>query len=290
VGQAFELQPGHQPFPGYWLHLPIGRGGCGEVWEAQTADGPIALKFMRGKNVSTATREIRSTEAIRSLRHPNLLRVDQVFMQSDYIVIAMELADGSLLDVLDLYLDDHNQGLPAGLVCSYLTQAAQGIDFLNTQRHEHDGRIVAFQHGDVKPNNLLVCGDTVKVADFGLATPIVYALQPHGRRGTLEFAAPELFRGQLSDRTDQYALAVSYCVLRGARLPFVDSPSRFTPTYVRGRPDLTMLTLPERTIIAKALSVSPVDRWPTCGDMMDRLNNAVGDVLSGSPPDGTAYV
>lgn len=290
MNPAFQLQPGEQPFPGYWLHLPVGRGGSGEVWEAQTANGAVALKFMRGKNISTATREIRSTEAIRPLRHPNLLRVEQVFMQSDYVVIAMELADGSLLDVLDLYLDEHNRALPAGLVCSYLMQAADGIDFLNSQQHTHDGRIVAFQHGDVKPSNLLVCGDTVKLADFGLATSMQYALQPHGRRGTLEFAAPELFRGQLSDRTDQYALAVSYCVLRGGRLPFVDSPNRFTPSYLRGRPDLTMLTPPERSIIAKALSLSPVDRWPSCGDMMDRLHRAVGDVMSGSQPDGTACV
>ena len=100
VGQTFQLQPGEQPFPGFWLHLPLGRGGCGEVWEAQTADGPIALKFMRAKNLGASTREIRSTEAIRKLRHPNLLRVEQVFVQSDYVVIAMELADGSLLDLL----------------------------------------------------------------------------------------------------------------------------------------------------------------------------------------------
>jgi serine/threonine-protein kinase len=290
VTQSFELQPGEQPFPGFWLHLPLGRGGCGEVWEARTADGPIALKFMRAKNTGSSTREIRSTEAIRKIRHPNLLRVEQVFVQSDYVVIAMELADGSLLDVLDLYVGDENTALPAGLVCSYLSQAAEGLDFLNSQRHYHDGKLVSFQHGDVKPSNLLVCGDTVKLADFGLATPMAYALQPHGRRGTLDFAAPELFRGQLSDKTDQYALAVSYCVLRGDRLPFPDSPPRFTPSYTRGRPDLSMLRPQERSIIAKGLSISPVDRWPTCGDMMDRLCDAVGNILTGSQPDGTALV
>src|SRR5262249_43572045 len=154
--------------------------------------------------------------------------------------------------------------------------AAEGLDFLNAKEHRHDNRVVAFQHGDVKPSNLLLCGETVKLADFGLATPISYALQPHGRRGTLDFGAPELFRGQASDRTDQSALAVTYCVLRGGRAPFVDSPSRFTPTYSRGRPDLTMLTPPERLIIAKALSISPVDRWATCGEMIGRLSEIAG--------------
>jgi serine/threonine-protein kinase len=290
VSQSFQLQPGEQPFPGFWLHLPLGRGGCGEVWEAQTAQGSIALKFMRAKNMSASTREIRSTEAIRKLRHPNLLRVEQVFIQSDYVVIAMELADGSLLDALDLYVGDENRALPAAVVCSYLAQAAVGIDFLNSQRHSFDGRLVAFQHGDIKPSNMLICGDTVKLADFGLATAMTYPLQPHGRRGTLDFAAPELFRGQISDRTDQYALAVTYCVLRGDRLPFLDTPPRFTPSYSRSRPDLSMLRAPERNIISKALSISPVDRFPSCVEMMNRLCDAVGDVLTGSLPDGAARV
>jgi serine/threonine protein kinase, bacterial len=288
VTQPFELQPGQQPFPGFWLHLPIGRGGCGEVWETQTDDGPIALKFMRAKNTSSSTREIRSTEAIRRLRHPNLVRIHQVFSQAEYIVIGMELADGSLMDVLELYRDDRLR-MSAQRVCAYLMQAAEALDFLNKQQHEYEGRIVAFQHGDVKPSNILLCGDTVKLADFGLATPLSYALQPHGRRGTLDFAAPELFRGQISDRTDQYALAITYFLMRTGRLPFAESPTRFTPTFLRSRPDLTLLTPPERLVISKALSISPVDRWPTCGVMMEKLSDALGDVLCGTQPDNTVY-
>ena len=73
--------------------------------------------------------------------------------------------------------------------------------------------------------------------------------------GTLDFAAPEVFRGQLSDRTDQYSLAVSYYLLRTGRLPFRDTPTSFTPTYSRGQPDLSLLPAGERVILAKALSV-----------------------------------
>jgi serine/threonine protein kinase len=282
VGPGFQLEPGVQPFPGFWLHLPLGRGGCGEVWEARTADGHIALKFMRGKNTATATREIRSTEAIRRLWHTNLLRVEHVFLQADYVVIGMELADGSLMDVLDLFINDHGTALPADLTCQYLSQVADGLDFLNAQQHRHDGKIVAFQHGDIKPTNLLLCGETVKIADFGLATPMTYSLEPHGRRGTLEFAAPELFRGQLSDRTDQYALAVTYYLLRTGSLPFTDTPSRFTPAYTRGRPNLGLLSFAERSVITRALSVSPVHRWTSCREMVDRLSEVASDSASGT--------
>jgi serine/threonine protein kinase, bacterial len=96
-------------------------------------------------------------------------------------------------------------------------------------------------------------------------------METHDRAGTLDFAAPEVYRGKLSDRTDQYALAVSYCLLRGGRLPFHNTIGRFTPSYSRGQPDLSMLSAPERMIIAQALSISPINRWASCGEMMDRL-------------------
>jgi serine/threonine-protein kinase len=256
------------------LHLPLGRGGCGEVWEAVGPDGrPIALKFMRCKNTATAAKEVRSIQTLSRLYHPHLLHVDHVFLQSGYVVIAMELADGSLMDLFDLYAAERGTAVQPELVCRYLTQAAAVLDFLNERHHNHEGRPVGYQHCDVKPSNLLLCGGQIKLADFGLATAMTTALEPHGRAGTLDFAAPEVFRGQLSDRTDQYALAVSYCLLRGGRLPFRDTPGRFTPTYLRSQPDLTMLSPPERPVIAKALSISPIGRWPSCGAMMVELLN-----------------
>ncbi|HEY1378487.1 MAG TPA: serine/threonine-protein kinase, partial [Gemmataceae bacterium] len=219
--QAFHLQPGEEPFPGFVLHLPLGRGACGEVWEAHGPDGTtVALKFMRCRNSSIATKEVRSFQALSGLYHPNLLRVYQVFLQADYLVIAMELAEYSLMDLLDLYVAEHGTAVKPELVCQYLSQSAIALDFLNTYQHNHEGRRVAFQHCDIKPSNILVCGGRAKLADFGLSAALTTTLETHGRAGTLDFAAPEVYRGQLSDRTDQYALAVTYCLLRGGRLPF----------------------------------------------------------------------
>jgi serine/threonine-protein kinase len=285
VGQPFYLQPGGEPFPGYCLHLPLGRGGVGEVWEAQGPNGSrLALKFMPCK--STATKEVRSLQALSLISHPNLLRIHQVFLQAGYIVIAMELADGSLMDLFEVYQNERNSPVQPKQACQYLAQAAAALDFLHERRHLLDGRRVAFQHCDVKPSNLLLCGGTVKVADFGLAAPMMSPLEPHGKAGTLDFAAPEVFRGLLSDQTDQYALAVSYCLLRGGRLPFADTPDRFVSTYQRGQPDLSMLSPPERPIIAKALAVASINRWPNCGAMMAQLLSLFGSQppANGSSP------
>src|SRR5262249_37497338 len=109
----------------------------------------------------------------------------------------------------------------------------------------------------------------------GLSSTLSSALAPHRRAGTLAYAAPEVFRGQLSIWTDQFALAVTYCELRGKR-PFKSVPSQFTPDFVHPEPDLSVLTEAERPIIARALSPSPPERWKSCGEFMGHLSQRVG--------------
>ena len=86
----------------------------------------------------------------------------------------------------------------------------------------------------------------------------------------------------MTDRTDQFSLAVTYCMMRGGRLPFTDSPAHFrdNPDYVRSAPDLTMLPECERPIIAKALSSTPQDRWLTCLQMIEAVADLYGISLS----------
>src|SRR5205823_2364131 len=156
-------------------------------------------------------------------------------------VIAMELADGSLLDLLDVYRADYGSCIYPQHLCAYLTQAAEALDFLNTRQHHLNGQRVAVRHCDVKPSNLLVLNGLVKLADFSLAAQTTSPMGYHRRVGTLNYTAPERLQGWLSDRSDQYALAVSYCELRGGRLPFPDTPPDAGKDYVWPVPDLTML-------------------------------------------------
>src|SRR5262249_33299661 len=235
----------------------------------------VALKFMPTGDSTAAAKEIRSIQAVRQITHSHLIHLEQVWMLPGYIVIAMELADGSLLDLLDAYLSEFNSPMVPEQVCMSLSQAAEGIDYLNTRQHPLDGRRVAFQHCDIKPSNLLLFGDNVKIADFGLASPTSTPLKFHRRAGTLDYTAPEVFQGRLSDWTDQYALAVSYCVLRGGRLPFTDTPRTFEKSFVRSAPDLSMLPAEEQTVVHRALLPTPQDRWPSCKEFMARLSKIV---------------
>jgi serine/threonine protein kinase len=267
------LHPGLRPYPGYRLRQLVGRGGFSEVWEAEVDGGQkVALKFMPCDSGIVASREIRSIQKMSQLEHPNLLRVDKVWCYENHIVLAMELADADLDDLFEVYQEEFGTPVPVEQVCLYLGQAASALDFLNARQHHIDGRLVSIQHCDIKPGNLLLFGDVIKVADFGLSVQTSTVRQAFYRAGTVAYAAPEVFEGQVCSQSDQHALAVSYCWLRGGRLPFPVVES-FSPAALRNRPppDLSMLTPEERPIIARALSRAAMDRWPSCGEMMRRL-------------------
>jgi formylglycine-generating enzyme required for sulfatase activity len=82
---------------------------------------------------------------------------------------------------------------------------------------------------------------------------------------SLAYAAPEFFEGITHQQSDQFSLAVSYCQLRGNRLPFrATMPQMLIQQITGGTPDLTMLAEAEREAVARALHRDPARRWPTC--------------------------
>jgi serine/threonine protein kinase len=276
VIKAEVFFPGLEPFPGYRLVRFLGRGGWGEVWEARQPDGKgVALKFLPCDSSLASAQEIRALQSIRQLRHPHLLRIERIWCYDRHVVICMELAEGSMLDLLEVCRREFNGGIAPQHLCHFLSQAADALDYLNARQHLVNEQRVAVRHCDVKPSNLLIHGGKVKVADFSLAAQTSSTMCTHRRVGTLHYAAPEIFHGWLSERTDQYALAVSYCELRGGRLPFPDTPLAFDSSYVRPIPDLSMLMPAEQQIIRRALDPVPQDRWPSCRDLMARLTRCV---------------
>jgi serine/threonine protein kinase, bacterial len=274
MSKAERLEVGVEPYAGYRLRRFLGRGGFGEVWEADGPAGkPVALKFLPCESGAKASQESRSLQTVRQLRHPNLIRIDNIWCYPGYLVVAMELADGSLHDLFDIYQAEFGTPIARGHLVPFLAQAAAGLDFLNTRQHRFDNQCVALQHCDVKPSNLLVFNEVVKLTDFSLASMTTSVMRTHHRAGTPAFMAPEMFQGRLSNRTDQYALALTYCMLGEGRLPFPDPPSSVPRDYVRPTPDLSILPKPEQPIIGRALATTPRDRWPSCTELMAQLQN-----------------
>jgi formylglycine-generating enzyme required for sulfatase activity/tRNA A-37 threonylcarbamoyl transferase component Bud32 len=258
------LQAGARPLPEYELVQRLGRGGVGEVWKARGPGGyPVALKFLQ-LDAAAGTVEQRSLDALKNadVRHPQLVAVFGVWQRDDYLVVAMELGDRTLLDCLNEYRRQGQAGIPAAELLEYLREAAKGLDHLNAR---------GIQHRDVKPQNFLLVGGGVKVADFGMAKLLRHSQSGHSGSMTPAYAPPEFFHNEVSRQSDQYSLAVTYCQLRSGRLPFEGHPAALAAGHLFQPPDLSMLPEAERPAVARALDKSPAGRWPSCRAFIDGL-------------------
>jgi serine/threonine protein kinase len=271
---AFRPEFGAEPFPGYKLLWLRGRGGFATVWEATNPAGErIALKFMSSQNMASTAREVRSIQALARLEHPNLLRTRDVWSLSGYIVIGMDLAEGSMLDLMNLYAEEFDQRIDFQKLGLHLMQVASALDFLNARRHLIDGRTVGYQHGDIKPNNILLMNDKAMLADYGMATPTNGPSTPCPRSGTLDYAAPEVFGGYVTETSDQFSLAVTYHMLRTGSLPHtkITDSENLKRSFQRPPAELGLLPSEERLIVGRALSPIPTNRFPTCSDFVSAL-------------------
>ncbi len=257
------LMPGGEPVPGYRLAQRLGKGGFAEVWKAQGPNGPVALKFI-SQTEHAARVEQRSLAVIKHLEHPNLLRTYDTWQVDDFFIVAMELANGTLMDRYRQAQATGLAGIPRDEILRYLHEAAAGIDFLQKRY---------IQHRDIKPQNLFLVGDTLKVGDFGLTRLLAHSVSGHTGSLTLSYAPPEFFEGKTTRQSDVYSLAVTYCQMRGGRLPFEGSPAALVAAHLNRTPDLSMLPPEERLAVEKALAKRPDQRWPTCRAFVEALAN-----------------
>lgn len=259
------LQPGARLLPEYVLVRKRGAGAFGEVWHAKGPGGlDVALKFIR-LDESVLLLELRSLDVMKSIRHPNLVSLFGAWHKEPWLVLAMELCDCSLLDRLTDALGKKQVGIPSEQLLRYMSDAATGLDVLNAKQ---------VQHRDVKPANLLLVNDGVKIADFGLAKVLEQTVASNSGAGTLAYTAPECFRGQLAKQSDQYSLAVTYCHLRTGELLFKGNQAEVMYAHLSNEPDLSRLQLSERPILARALAKEPGKRWPDCTAFVAELANS----------------
>lgn len=272
------LEPGMRPLPGFRLGRQLGAGGFGEVWDAVNADGkPVALKFMdcRTKPSGVISAEIRVLRALRDLQHPNIIRLFDVYATSHFIVLSMERADGNLCDLHEVYLEETGKNVPPDHLLEMLEQVAVALDFLAGVRLPgFNSSSRGLQHCDIKPSNLLLVGDTVKIADFGLCAASNWQTHKNAWKGTPPYAAPELFKGGATTGTDQYALAVTYLRLCAGDRPFWQNNSPSARPLDCGV-DMTKVRENELPVIRRALHPLPSCRWPSCQEFIGALRHAV---------------
>jgi predicted Ser/Thr protein kinase len=182
----------------------IGRGGMGEVYRAERADGQysqaVALKLIRRELAHQTARFQVERQTLARLDHPGIAHLlDGGVADDGRPFMVMELVEGSnLIDWCREHHSDLDERLTLFLaVCAALEYA-------------HRNLVV---HRDLKPDNVIVTADgTVKLLDFGIAKLLGAAdagAQTQHAPMTPGYAAPEqLLQGSITTATDVYALGM----------------------------------------------------------------------------------
>ncbi|MBP1599585.1 MAG: serine/threonine protein kinase, partial [Acidobacteria bacterium] len=207
----------------YRIISQLGKGGMGEVYRAEDLKlgQQVALKFLSGgltRDGAALARLYREVNVARQISHPNVCRVFDIGETGAHHFLSMEYIDGedlaSLLRRIGRLAPDKAADI-ARQLCVGLAAA-----------HE-DGVL----HRDIKPANIMIDGrGRVRITDFGLAA-ITDEPRPVERAGTPAYMAPEqLTQGELSLKTDVYALGlVLYEMFTGRRAFEPDDTKQLSP-------------------------------------------------------------
>ncbi len=281
-----------EPIPGYRLIEPLGSGGFGEVWKCEAPGGLFkAIKFVYGNLNSLdaegvrAEQELHALQRIKEVRHPFVCSVERMEFVDGELMIVMELADRTLHDMFGECKQSGLIGIPGDDLMRYMRDAAEALDYMYVKHN--------LQHLDVKPRNLFLIGDRVKVADFGLVKGFDKSTNSGILGGvTPLYAPPETFQGKISPQSDQYSLAIVYQELLTGHRPYVAKNLRqMAQMHMQAEPDLRSLPEGERAVVAKALSKDPTQRFSKCTGFVAALYKArssvrLAEVRSQSLPAG----
>jgi serine/threonine protein kinase len=269
-----------EPIPGYLVQERIGAGGYGEVWRAQAPGGIAkAIKIVFGyHDDERATRELTSLNRIKEVRHPFLLSLERIELVDGHLVIVTELATASMKNLFEQFRESGSAGIPRAELLTHLRDAADALDYI-CQEH-------SLQHLDIKPENMLLVGGRVKVADFGLVKDLQDVNCSMMGGLTPVYASPELFDGRPNIHSDQYSLAIVYQEMLTGVLPFAGrTTAQLAAQHLHSRPRLDFLPPADQATIARALSKDPQQRFPTCRAMVDSL---LGATASARPASASA--
>ena len=230
-----QIQPGHQ-IDAYRVIEQLGRGGMGEVYLAERADGAfeqkVAIKVVRS---GMATEQVYKRfqyerQILANLSHPNIAQLLFGGITSDGLpYFVMEYVEGAT--PINEYCDAHELSIKDRL--GLFKKVSDAV------RYAQRNLVV---HRDLKPSNILVNQDgTVKLLDFGIAKLLDSDVDPvtlfettqHKAPFTPAYAAPEQVQGKsISAATDVYALGMILYELLTGRRPYELEPGWLQPQNV----------------------------------------------------------
>ncbi len=207
-------QPGERIADRYEVKGVAGQGPIGIVYRAidREVDVEVAVKVITPKLLqSEEERQTLRSEArlIRALSHKGCPKVYEDGFDGDQPYLVMQYLEGlSLRRIIDLR---HGKGQPFKVEeLKPIFQQLFGV-LGYAHRFKHGDRI-GFAHGHVKPQNVVVLPDVLKLVDFREACfipRVPYVAAQRVRGGEAEYIAPEVVEGrEVTPLADMYGLGM----------------------------------------------------------------------------------
>ena len=131
--------------------------------------------------------------------HPNIIKLDCVCFLQNECLLVFEYMD---INLCQLFKHRVNKPFSEAEIHKWMLQIIQGVEYMHKN---------GYFHKDLKPENLLITKDVIKVADFGLAAQ----MKPpdhsyHKALGTTWYNAPEvlLFDSHYGAPIDMWAVGL----------------------------------------------------------------------------------
>jgi serine/threonine-protein kinase len=272
-----DLQPGTE-VASYRIVRTLGRGGMSVVYLAEHdwLQRKVALKVLAPQladDERVRERFVRESRLAASLDHPNVIPIYEAGASGDDLFIAMRFVEGTDLRAL---LSAEGALQPARAL-AIARQVAAALDAAHEQ---------GLVHRDVKPGNVLIArprgseaGEHVYLSDFGLTKRSASESGVTGTGqfvGTLDYAAPEQFKGGGSDaRTDVYSLGCVLFECLVGHAPFVsENDAGLMYAHLQETPPFVTAERVDRpgidAVVTKAMAKEPSARHQTAGALRTR--------------------
>jgi serine/threonine protein kinase, bacterial len=255
-------------FGPYLLRRLVGRGGMGDVYEAEDTvrERIVALKLMSqtlSNDPVFRSRMQREARTAGRLQEPHVVPIHDFGEIDGQLYVDMRLIDGKDLATM---LNRYGPLSPPRAV-AIMRQIGSALDAAHA---------AGVMHRDVKPENILVSSDDFAyLVDFGIASATSdEKLTQFGTTvGTVKYMAPERFSdADVTHRADIYALAcVLYECLTGSP-PYGGDQISVMGAHLNQsipRPSAIRPSIPVAfdRVIARGMAKDPADRYATCGDL-----------------------
>ncbi|MFE3461806.1 protein kinase [Nocardiopsis aegyptia] len=264
TGEDGGARPPERTVGDYRLVRSLGRGGFGEVFLGERADGTrAAVKLLHANWAGDAEMRRRFTAEVEQARRVSGFCIAGILdadPEADQPWIATEYIEGpTLQDAVDK--DGPRSGVDLHRLAVSTATALAAI---------HAAGVV---HRDLKPDNIMLAADGPRVIDFGIARAVeTTSVTASGVVGTIGYMAPEQLEGaRLTSAVDLFSWGsvMVYAATGNEAFSGPTQASRIA-RILGGEPDLGALPEPLLGIIRTCLDKDP-DQRPDASTLLNRL-------------------